>query len=50
VSELADPAARLMMHRPSGIILPGFRVRGKTLDCRLPIDDDGDHLGNPLRP
>ena len=28
VSELADPAARLMMHRPSGIILPAFRVRG----------------------
>jgi len=28
VSELADPAARLMMHRPRGIILPAFRVRG----------------------
>ena len=28
VSELADPAARLMMHRPHGIILPAFRVRG----------------------
>jgi 8-oxo-dGTP pyrophosphatase MutT (NUDIX family) len=28
VSELADPAVRLMMHRPHGIILPAFRVRG----------------------
>ena len=28
VSELADPAVRLMMHRPRGIILPAFRVRG----------------------
>ena len=31
VSELADPAARLMMHRPSGIILPAFRVRGMLI-------------------
>lgn len=28
VSELADPAGRLMLHRPSGIILPAFQVRG----------------------
>jgi 8-oxo-dGTP pyrophosphatase MutT (NUDIX family) len=28
VSELADPAGRLMLHRPSGIVLPAFRVRG----------------------
>jgi 8-oxo-dGTP pyrophosphatase MutT (NUDIX family) len=28
VRELADPAVRLMMHRPSGIVLPAFRVRG----------------------
>ncbi len=28
VSELADPVARLMMHRPRGIIMPAFRVRG----------------------
>jgi 8-oxo-dGTP pyrophosphatase MutT (NUDIX family) len=28
VGELADPAGRLMLHRPSGIILPAFRVRG----------------------
>jgi 8-oxo-dGTP pyrophosphatase MutT (NUDIX family) len=27
VTELADPAVRLMMHRPSGITLPAFRVR-----------------------
>jgi 8-oxo-dGTP pyrophosphatase MutT (NUDIX family) len=31
VSELADPAVRLMMHRPSGIILPAFRVRGMLI-------------------
>jgi len=31
VSELADPACRLMMHRPSGIILPAFRVRGMLI-------------------
>jgi len=28
VSELADPAGRLILHRPSGIILPAFQVRG----------------------
>jgi 8-oxo-dGTP pyrophosphatase MutT (NUDIX family) len=31
VSELADPVVRLMMHRPSGIILPAFRVRGMLI-------------------
>jgi 8-oxo-dGTP pyrophosphatase MutT (NUDIX family) len=31
VSELADPAIRLMMHRPSGIVLPAFRVRGMLI-------------------
>jgi 8-oxo-dGTP pyrophosphatase MutT (NUDIX family) len=31
VSELADPAARLMLHRPGGIILPAFRVRGMLI-------------------
>jgi 8-oxo-dGTP pyrophosphatase MutT (NUDIX family) len=31
VSELADPAVRLMLHRPSGIILPAFRVRGMLI-------------------
>ena len=31
VSELADPAVRLMMHRPSGIVLPAFRVRGMLI-------------------
>jgi 8-oxo-dGTP pyrophosphatase MutT (NUDIX family) len=31
VSELADPAVRLMMHRPDGIILPAFRVRGMLI-------------------
>jgi 8-oxo-dGTP pyrophosphatase MutT (NUDIX family) len=31
VSELADPAIRLMMHRPDGIILPAFRVRGMLI-------------------
>ena len=31
VSELADPRGRLMMHRPSGIVLPAFRVRGMLI-------------------
>jgi 8-oxo-dGTP pyrophosphatase MutT (NUDIX family) len=31
ISELADPAGRLMLHRPSGIILPAFRVRGMLI-------------------
>ena len=31
VSELADPLARLMMHRPAGIVLPAFRVRGMLI-------------------
>ena len=31
VSELADPHARLMMHRPPGIVLPAFRVRGMLI-------------------
>jgi 8-oxo-dGTP pyrophosphatase MutT (NUDIX family) len=31
VSELADPPGRLMLHRPSGIILPAFRVRGMLI-------------------
>ena len=31
VRELADPAGRLMLHRPSGIILPAFRVRGTLI-------------------
>jgi 8-oxo-dGTP pyrophosphatase MutT (NUDIX family) len=31
VSELADPAGRLMLHKPSGIILPAFRVRGMLI-------------------
>ena len=31
VSELADPGVRLMMHRPSGIVLPAFRVRGMLI-------------------
>jgi 8-oxo-dGTP pyrophosphatase MutT (NUDIX family) len=31
VSELADPAARLMMHRPSEIVLPAFQVRGMLI-------------------
>jgi hypothetical protein len=31
VSELADPAGRLMLHRPSGIILPAFWVRGTLI-------------------
>jgi 8-oxo-dGTP pyrophosphatase MutT (NUDIX family) len=29
--ELADPACRLMLHRPSGIVLPAFRVRGMLI-------------------
>ena len=28
---MADPRARLMMHRPSGIVLPAFRVRGMLI-------------------
>jgi 8-oxo-dGTP pyrophosphatase MutT (NUDIX family) len=31
VSELADPSVRLMLHRPSGTILPAFRVRGMLI-------------------
>jgi len=31
VSELAEPSARLMMHRPRGIVLPAFRVRGMLI-------------------
>jgi 8-oxo-dGTP pyrophosphatase MutT (NUDIX family) len=31
VSELADPHGRLMLHRPSGIILPAFQVRGMLI-------------------
>lgn len=31
VSELVDPRVRLMMHRPSGIVLPAFRVRGMLI-------------------
>jgi 8-oxo-dGTP pyrophosphatase MutT (NUDIX family) len=31
VGELADPAARLMLHRPGGIVLPAFRVRGMLI-------------------
>jgi 8-oxo-dGTP pyrophosphatase MutT (NUDIX family) len=31
VSELADPAVRVRLHRPSGIILPAFRVRGMLI-------------------
>jgi 8-oxo-dGTP pyrophosphatase MutT (NUDIX family) len=31
VGELADPAGRLMLHRPSGIVLPAFRVRGMLI-------------------
>ena len=30
-SELADPAVRLMLHRPRGIVLPAFRVRGMLI-------------------
>jgi 8-oxo-dGTP pyrophosphatase MutT (NUDIX family) len=29
--ELADPAGRLMLHRPTGIVLPAFRVRGRLI-------------------
>ena len=31
VRELADPARRLMLHRPRGIILPAFRVRDRLI-------------------
>lgn len=31
VAELAEPAGRLMLHRPRGIILPAFRVRGMLI-------------------
>lgn len=31
IRELADPASRLMLHRPSGIVLPAFRVRGMLI-------------------
>jgi 8-oxo-dGTP pyrophosphatase MutT (NUDIX family) len=31
VRELADPASRLMLHRPRGIVLPAFRVRGMLI-------------------
>jgi 8-oxo-dGTP pyrophosphatase MutT (NUDIX family) len=31
VGDLADPAGRLMLHRPSGIILPAFQVRGRLI-------------------
>jgi len=31
ISELAAPPARLMMHRPRGIVLPAFRVRGMLI-------------------
>jgi 8-oxo-dGTP pyrophosphatase MutT (NUDIX family) len=31
VSELADPAARLMVHRPGGIVLPAFQVTGMLI-------------------
>jgi len=31
VAELADPAGRLMLHRPSGIILPAFRIKGRLI-------------------
>jgi 8-oxo-dGTP pyrophosphatase MutT (NUDIX family) len=31
VRDLADPASRLMLHRPRGIILPAFRVRGMLI-------------------
>jgi 8-oxo-dGTP pyrophosphatase MutT (NUDIX family) len=31
IRELADPASRLMLHRPSGIILPAFRLRGMLI-------------------
>lgn len=28
IQEFADPAGRLMLHQPHGIVLPAFRVRG----------------------
>ncbi len=31
LAELADPAVRLMVHGPSGFILPAFRVRGMLI-------------------
>jgi 8-oxo-dGTP pyrophosphatase MutT (NUDIX family) len=31
IRELADPAGRLMLHRPTGIVLPAFRVRGMLI-------------------
>jgi 8-oxo-dGTP pyrophosphatase MutT (NUDIX family) len=31
VRELADPACRLMLHRPHGIVLPAFRLRGMLI-------------------
>ncbi|MEV0287011.1 CoA pyrophosphatase [Kribbella sp. NPDC050820] len=31
VDELADPAGRLMLHRPSGIVLPAFQVRDRLI-------------------
>ncbi|MFI7063784.1 NUDIX hydrolase [Kribbella sp. NPDC050124] len=31
VEELADPAGRLMLHRPNGIILPAFAIRGRLI-------------------
>ena len=31
VHELADPACRLMLHRPTGIVLPAFRLRGMLI-------------------
>jgi 8-oxo-dGTP pyrophosphatase MutT (NUDIX family) len=31
VDELADPAGRLMLRRPAGIVLPAFQVRGRLI-------------------
>jgi 8-oxo-dGTP pyrophosphatase MutT (NUDIX family) len=31
ISELADPAARLMTHGPSGFVMPAFQVRGMLI-------------------
>jgi 8-oxo-dGTP pyrophosphatase MutT (NUDIX family) len=31
VGELADPAGRLMLRRPEGIVLPAFQVRGRLI-------------------
>lgn len=31
IRELAEPAGRLMLHRPTGIVLPAFRVRGMLI-------------------